>query len=199
MLDWSEKIVMIEHQKRQRWVFETNMYAHKPTSQTLSVWNQRYIRAYSSATGLAGYGKGACRLLDNMLRPVEKANICKTQLTESVLQAKAVRDYLENYGGYLDIQVHDIPAINIPRPGDAPTHKERLLLFNCGTVDGNRRVKFSQKLSVDSALERAKWGRRAERGLFELDLPLPEGYTEVKPPENVSRIIDAIFASGEFK
>jgi hypothetical protein len=138
-LDWHEKIHMKKHHKNEWWEFETNMYTHNPSSNTLMVWTRRYIEAYNSAANLRSTAinmKGSSKLLDKRGEavPVEELG---ANITDDNTKADAVRNYLKKHGGILAIEIHDIPSINIPRGNE---HKERLLVFNCGIEGGNLRL-----------------------------------------------------------
>ena len=199
-LNWHEKIIMVDYAKSQRWVFETNMYEHNPLSNTLKIWPMRYIEAYDFAQrhgpnpGIKGFSK----LLDDHQQPVPVAKLGNAMTPAQ--KADAVRNYLAANGGYLDIQIHDIPSINKPR-GQAtgtPDHKERLLLFDVGVVGGGNRRSLAQLLNVDHALPAVQWTRRCEQAWFQTDLPLPAGFANVAAPTSVSAPRAPVTMAGEY-
>lgn len=193
-LDWHEKFIMVEHTKGERWVFEANMHAHNPTSNTLKIWPRRYIEAYIKAGNGRSDTKGSCTLLSTMQQPVplEQLQAANTDTA----RADAVRAYLNRMGGYLDIVIVDIPSMN-KRTTANNEWKERLLLFDCGVVGGGNRLKAAQYLSVDLNKLPTTWTRRCERGWFQTDLPLPRGYTDVPAPLSVSAPRQGVFMPGE--
>ncbi|MFK7817891.1 MAG: hypothetical protein AB8G99_04190 [Planctomycetaceae bacterium] len=193
MLSWKETIMMNEHHKSETWVFNTNMYEHNPLSRTLEIWAKRYLVAYDTAHGIGYTGKGYCKLLDKQMRPVQGDKLGR-QNTKAE-KADAVRNYLKSKGGGFEIQVHDIPSINIPKPQDN-THKERLLLFDCGIVGGGPTVKAYQHLVVNGNLARNQWVRKAGQGWGVSGIKTT-GLKNTQPPIMVSRKRDALFAQGE--
>lgn len=195
MLSWHEKIMMNEHHKGETWVFETNMYAHNPNSKTLEIWPQRYIAAYQNAHNQARMGKGYCKLLDKNGQIVAGAKLGTH--TTNLAKAEAVRKYLKSNSGILEIEVHDIPSINIPSGAD-PSHKERLLLFNCGVVGSGVTFKAYQYLNVDSSQPKTSWGRDAGLSWAKTELDTT-GLKVVSPPQMVSMQRAANFMQGEFK
>lgn len=192
-LNWLETIMMNEHHKGEQWVFQTNMYAHNPNSKTLEVWPQRYLRAYKAAHGQPSASKGYSKLLDKNGAPVKRDKL-GTKNT-SAEQADAVRQYLNSNGGTLEIQIHDIPSINIPKPQD-DTHKERLLLFDCGVIGGGPTFRAYQYLVVKAGTPKAQWTRKAGLG-WGVSRLVTTGLKQVQPPIQVSRKRDALFVSGE--
>lgn len=224
-LDWHEKFIMIEHHKRERWVFEKNMYEHNPTSATLLIWPKRYVEAYEAAAGRAYTGKGSCQLLTKTGTAVTQKQLGAA--TSGADKANAVRKYLKSHGGRLKIMVHDIPSLNTPvmwtppalpplpaRPGitigsnrlppaplappaQIPEHKERLLLFNVGLLNGTPRWMGSQHVAVTANVAPGLWPRHGAAGWVMQDLPLPLGYTDVPPPALVSNPRAPLFSDGE--
>jgi len=193
LLDWNETIMMNEHHKGEHWVFNTNMYKHNPLSKTLEIWAKRYIAAYDSARGAPFFGKGHSKLFDKNGMPVQAQAL--RQAADPKGKADAVRHYLKAHGGILEIQIHDIPSINKPKPADA-THKERLLSFNCGVEGGGPRVKAYQYLVVNSAQPTHQWVRRCQLGWGMAGLKT-SGLRPVPPPPQVANPRPPVFVSGE--
>jgi hypothetical protein len=192
-LDWHETIMMNERHKGEAWVFDTNMYAHNPLSRTLEIWAKRYIEAYNHANGRAFAGKGYAKLFDTNGIQV-RANALQTK-TDPAAKADAVRKYLKDHGGILEMQIHDIPSINKPRPGDT-VHKERLLLFNVGVEGGNTRAQAYQYLVVNSALLAAQWTRQHGNG-WTISRLNTTGLRSVTAPVQVSQPRNPVFVAGE--
>jgi hypothetical protein len=192
-LDWNETIMMNDHEKRETWTFRTNMYAHNPLSRTLEIWAKRYIEAYNFAKGQPFLWKGYSKLFDRNGVIVPGTAFAATE--DEASMATAVRNYLKSHGGFLEIQIHDIPSINKPVPTDH-THKERLLLFNCGVEGGGPRVKAYQYLVVSSAAPKSAWTRQAGLGWVISGLKTT-GFTPVPPPPGVAQPRPALFGSGE--
>jgi hypothetical protein len=192
-LDWHEKIHMKEHHKNEWWEFETNMYTHNPASVTLLVWPRRYVEAYHTAAGIpSGVNmKGSSKLLDKRGSPVPIKDL-GLNITDAGKKADAVRNYLKKHGGYLSIEIHDIPSINIPTGNE---HKERLLVFNCGVVGGGLRLKAEQYLNVDAAQPQATWGRRFNMTWMESWSTL--GFNKVQVPAGVGAPRTPAFMTGE--
>ncbi len=199
-LDWHEKFIMIEHHKQERWVFEKNMYDHNPSSATLLMWPKRYIEAYNSAAGIAKDAnlKGITKLFSLKGEPVTKKDLGNAADNKS--KADAVRSYLKSKGGRLEVTIHDIPSINIPKgvPGPGSDNKERLLLFNVGLVGGGLRWKGYQHLHVDGRNPKTSWVRSAGADWAKSDLALPQGYKSVEPPVMVSMQRNAAPMAGEY-
>lgn len=193
-LDWSEVIMMNEHHKMETWRFKTNMYEHNPTSKTLEIWSKRYVEAYNHANGMVWRGKGHSKLLDNNGVPVQRTALATKH--DGPGKADAIRNYLKSFGGILEIQIHDIPSINKPKPGDTPVHKERLLLFDCGVMGGGPRVKAFQYLVVSSGSPQSDWQRQTGLGWAISGLKT-SGMKSVQAPEQVSMQRQPVFFPGE--
>jgi hypothetical protein len=190
-LDWHETIMMNDHGKGETWVFDTNMYAHNPLSRTLEVWPQRYLVAYDLARGGHGAAKGYSKLLTKSGAAVKAKDLEKVNDPKG--QADAIRDYLSTKGGMLEIQIHDIPSIRVPKAGE---RKERLLLFNIGLVGGGGKVKAYQYLDVDGDKPSSEWERKAGTG-WGVSGMKTTGLEKVQPPSNVAAKAGATFAPGE--
>ncbi|HEX9887410.1 MAG TPA: hypothetical protein VGA70_13020 [Longimicrobiales bacterium] len=191
-LDWHERILMKEHHKGEWWEFETNMYAHNPTSKTLEIWPKRYIAAYDNACGRAFMGKGNCKLVSKAGGAVSARDLGQN-ITDSKKKAEAVRSYLQKKGGSLLIEIHDIPSINHPTGGE---HKERLLLFNVGVIGSPLKLKMEQYLDVDGAKTAAQWGREAR--LTWAQSWDTRGLSKVPAPPGVSAPRNQPFFPGEY-
>jgi hypothetical protein len=194
-LDWHEVIMMNEHHKKESWVFSTNMYRHNPLSKTLMVWARRYIAAYDQANGTPdALQKGSCLLTDDKARPVPVTKLGKG-LRNNGQKADAVRSYLKKNGGLLFIEIDDIPSINIP---SGPTHKERLLIFDCGIEDegAGPRAKAIQYLLVDSTKPKSSWIRRVDLSHSLTGLKTT-GLKIVQPPALVADPRTPVFGEGE--
>lgn len=168
---WDEIILFNDHTKKERWEFMGNMYTHKPDSPTMAVWAQRYHRAYFHAHGIAfpdSQAKGHSKLFDLKGLPVTAKALGKPPPADIVqmnpnqknsLYAKynaVVQDYLKSNGGILEIEVHDIPSIIKPKPGQTKCI-ERLLTFNCGVTGMGPRMQAWLYSKVDSAVPEAQW------------------------------------------
>ena len=194
MLDWHEKITMIEHHKGEWWEFETNMYEHNPTSKTLEVWPRRYYLAYNDVFGVPHMGKGSCKLFDKNGVALKRTALPAGKTSDKD-KANAVRSYLKSHGGKLAIHVHDIPSINMPKPNQ---HKERLLLFKCGVIGSPLKIEAEQYLNVQAGQQPTAWGR-------ELNMPCRRrsltttGFNKVNAPTMVSNKRAALFLDGEYK
>jgi hypothetical protein len=146
ILEWNEQIFMIEHHSSKWWQFSANMYRHNPCSQTLIIWAKRYIEAYNAACGRPPSVKGSSKLFNKngQLVTAKQLGDAATPLQK----AEAVRNYLKSNSGIMEITIHDIPSINIP---DRNTHKERLLVFDCGFAGGGPRFRGTQYLDLDGS------------------------------------------------
>ncbi|HZH04356.1 MAG TPA: hypothetical protein VEY30_11260, partial [Myxococcaceae bacterium] len=160
-LEWNEIITMKEHEKSEWWEFRTNMYAHNPSSATLLVWPQRYLRAYGSVHNEFSTGKGSVKLLKSNGQAVTPAEL-GTAATNGD-KTKKVQDYLKKHGGIMEIEVHDIPSILKPKAGET-MHKERMLIFDCGLAGGGPRYKGWQYLEVDGKTQPNTWRQDAATG-----------------------------------
>lgn len=152
ILTWNEQIFMIEHHNDEWWEFAANMYEHNPGSKTLEIWPKRYIVAYDTAHNQPFMGKGSSKLLSKRGTPVSAKDLGRANGNEE--KAARVRHYLNKHGGILEITVHDIPSINKP---DVNTHKERLLVFDCGFAGGGPRYQGAQYLDMDGARPQTGW------------------------------------------
>lgn len=152
ILTWNEQFFMIEHHKGEWWEFAANMYEHNPSSRTLEIWPKRYLVAYDTAHGQPFLGKGSSRLLTKNGTPVQGKDLGRANSPQE--KTDRVRHYLKKHGGILEITVHDIPSINKP---DASTHKERLLVFDCGFAGGGPRYKGAQYLDMDGSRPQSSW------------------------------------------
>jgi hypothetical protein len=209
ILDWHEKFIMIEHHKRERWVFEKNMYEHNPCSATLLIWPRRYIEAYNASGGQAPGVKGSSKLFSSKGAAVTRQQLGNA--ASDLEKADAVRRYLKSNGGRIDLMIHDIPSLNTPamvaappRAGvmiggnrPIPEHKERLLLFNVGILNSGMRWKGYQHVMVSAGVPKPNWTRAAGAGWGVADLALPPGYRDVPAPPQVSMVRPPVFSSGE--
>jgi len=195
ILEWNEQIYMIEHHNDQWWEFEANMYRHNPLSKTLEVWAKRYIAAFDQASGRAFMGKGSARLMTSAGRPVQARDLGNASTASD--KADRVRSYLKKHGGKLELTIHDIPSINKP---DANTHKERLLVFNCGFAGGGARWAGAQYLNMDGATSIQGWVTDFQPSAGVLSQTFQRntvGMRKVPPPPLVANARQALFASGE--
>lgn len=201
-LEWTEKFIVIEHHRRQRWEFESDMYRHNPSSATLVIWRQRYFTAYDDAHGVPRLGLGSSRLLDTTGRAVPPSRLTGVVGDDRRAKTKAVQDYLKQNGGSLSIVVHDRPALNLPRQVTEDGRqvwedKERLLLFRCHVGGIGQAFTGMQYLHVDGAQPRQTWDRSWRPSHIMPDLPIPHGYARVESPSIVSNSRLATPFSGE--
>lgn len=183
-LIWHEQITMIRHDLRQWWQFEVNQYIRNPFSPTMRTWFERYPKAYEYAR-YNTFGKGRVQLFDKTGQKVVYTNL-GTNLANDGEKAKAVRKYFAKNGGILEIEINDVPAIKKPESDDTTTHKERLLLFDCG-VDGlTGGFKAEQYLEINAARPVDEWQSSCQVGWVRNSLNIPEGYTKVDPPADVT-------------
>lgn len=188
LLDWHER-VMKKDLRAQEWhEYEINQYTLKPHSLTLSVWNRRYWDAYCRAAGGScdplGRMKGSSRLRAKDGKPVPVAEL-GTGLTDPKDQVKAVRDYLKSKGGYLDIEIHDIPSISLPLSANENT--ERLLIFHVGLVGNNNlRVHAEQYLKLNAAEPKARWTQSLKVGVGQGHTWATTGLRKVAAPANLT-------------
>jgi len=194
-LDWHETIMMNEHNRKETWVFDTNMYTHNPTSKTLEIWSKRYIESYNSSNNQMDFViKGSSRLLDKKGVLVKANALAGASNNEE--KAEAVRNYLKSNGGILEIKIEDIPSIYKLKNGEVAIHKERLLLFDVGMEGGGTRVQAFQYLNVNQALPKTGWTRKHGIG-WGVSSIKTTGFTNVAAPTYVSRKRDATFFNGE--
>jgi hypothetical protein len=187
-LVWYEKIILIDHQLRQRWEFAGNMYAQKIFSPTLRCWSRRYIHAHE------GGPISPVRMLDLQGMPINFHAL--PGMTDDA-KADVVRTYLKTFGGSLLIAITDPPSIGVP-PG-VQVHKERLLLISCGVTGFAAEAKWAQHLHVNSALPHNQWTRQTWNYWHLQNLPLPTGYVPVLAPTNVSvPTVSLTCAQGEY-
>lgn len=185
-LDWYERVMKKEFATMEWHEYEMNQYALKPTSKTTLVWCRRYWDAYCRAAGGTSDAlmKGSSRLRSKDGKPVPIAEL-RAGLTKPKDQAKAVRDYLKSNGGFLDIEIHDIPSISNPRA--ATTNTERLLIFNIG-VEGNNnlRLRAEQHLKVNGAEPKASWTQSLKVGTGQGHTWATRGFQKVPAPANLT-------------
>ncbi len=197
ILEWNEQIFMIEHHSNQWWEFSTNMYQHNPLSNTLKVWAGRYPAAYDHANGIPYMGKGSAKLFDKNGLAIRGAALGRAN--SNAEKAESVRKYLTKHGGILEITIHDIPSINQP---DAATHKERLLVFDCGFAGGGTRFKGTQYLNMNGAVPRSSWimdfQQHAGNALSTVFTKSTAGKNKVPAPALVSAPRNPNFISGEY-
>lgn len=195
ILEWNEQIFMIEHHSKEWWEFSTNMYQHNPLSKTLEVWAKRYYVAYDTAKGSPFMGKGGVKLLTKGGQPVLGGSL--STANSEAEKADVVRKYLQKNGGRLEITIHDIPSINKP---DDQTHKERLLVFNCGFAGGGPRYRGTQYLDMDGAVSPTKWTtvfQASSSSVTQTFQNNTSGMRKVSAPALVSNPRPAYFSSGE--
>lgn len=196
-LDWHERVMMKQPNAGTWWEFETNMYTHKPNSGTVWIWMRRYLEAYQRAAGLGPSEeriKGSSQLLAKDGKPVPLATLGAGLATREA-KVKAVRDYLKNSGGILDIEIHDIPSLTLPlKDGDI---KERVLIFNCGLVGvSSNRVRGEQLLIANQTQPKDTWTQSLKvggaghewstRGLRKVDAP--SGVKTPIPPTDIKDV-----------
>jgi hypothetical protein len=194
-LDWYETIMMKLHHTHETWTFATNMYGHNPTSNTLKVWCQRYIRAYDTVAGTPSMDKGSVKLFNKNGGPVNTGQLGPNK-TSGQEKADAVRSYLKSHSDILEIEVHDIPSINKPTGSTAGEHKERLLLFNCGLVGGGMRIQAEQYLDVIGGQPQSNWKREIHMMWVQTTFN-NTGFRQIAPPTSVSAPRAANFVAGE--
>jgi hypothetical protein len=193
-LDWHETIMMNDHGNNQCWTFAANMYQHNPCSQTLIVWARRYLEAYRYVAGIPYYvQKGKVELKTKDGVKVTMAQLGGPAHGDQA-QADLVRSYIKKKGGYLIIEINDIPGINIPTAGQ---HKERLLMFNVGVVGLPLRSKAEQYLEVQYGVLQANWQREFSDNGWRRAGMKTTGLASVAPPANVGTPTAPIFLPGE--
>jgi hypothetical protein len=169
-LRWKEKIVMLDHTSRQRW--------DATRDQALIAWIRRYIMGHTADH----FRKGSVSLLDNQRHLVQF--IVRGEIDDAA-KAESVRNYLDTYGGYLQIELHDIPSLGIPLQGTV-FDRERLLLIDCGIAGRPRGIFWSQHLRMSSAVPQQQWQRQSWRSWPLVDLPTPPGFSLVLAPTGPS-------------
>lgn len=193
-LDWHETIMMNEHHNHRSWTFDTNMYQHNPTSQTLIVWARRYIESYRAVAGLgSGVQKGKAELRALNGGPVTIEDL-GANLNNAGQQADAVRSYLRRRGGLLILEIHDVPGINAPTGAE---HKERLLLFDVGVEGLPLRSKAEQYLNVRGGVLPANWQREFNHNAWQRSRLNTTGLTKAAPPPLVANPRQPLFGAGE--
>jgi hypothetical protein len=183
-LDWYENISKKDLTAQEWHTFEVNMYLKQPTSLTTAVWARRYWDAYHRASGgtCDTRMKGSSRLRAKDGKPVP-INVLGAGITSPKDQVKAVREYLKANGGFLDIEIHDIPSIGLPLKANEST--ERILTFNVGIVgSNNNRVRAVQHLKVSVAEPKANWVQVFKVGPGHAIPWVTAGLTQVAPPPN---------------
>jgi hypothetical protein len=184
-LEWREKIVFIDHDKKERWVFEHNMYSVNPASNTLRVWSSRYFLAYDHARGISSTIRGSSRLFDKNGNPVPWGDLPKLKKDTKDDKTRSVQKYLKENGGTLFIEIDDRPNVAITKGG---RNVERLVLFTCGSMGGGPKFIAIQHLRTFKDLPKNRWVRAMGRGFRQTDIPLPQGYRDVVVPTSVSKI-----------
>jgi hypothetical protein len=177
-LRWKEKIVMLDHTSRQRWDATRDQARYAPDSATLIAWIRRYIMGHTADH----FRKGSVSLLDNQRHLVQF--IVRGEIDDAA-KAESVRNYLDTYGGYLQIELHDIPSLGIPLQGTV-FDRERLLLIDCGIAGRPRGIFWSQHLRMSSAVPQQQWQRQSWRSWPLVDLPTPPGFSLVLAPTGPS-------------
>lgn len=163
---WDEVILYNDYEKGECWTFSGNFYTQKPDSPTMSVWAQRYFRAYLQAhntpfVAFGGKQKGHSKLFNKNGQPVTAKELGTH--TGEAQQNKAVQDYLKKNGGILEIEVHDIPNVIKPTPGKNK-NMERVLIFNCGVTGMGPRAKGWQHIKMDSSQPDNTWTYNFQTG-----------------------------------
>ena len=193
-LDWHETIMMNEHHNRKAWVFDTNMYAHNPTSNTLVVWAERYIEAYLYATNQPPHAPKGNVQLNTLLGQRVTAQALGGTSNDGAERADIVRSYLKRHGGVFIIEIHDIPGINTPTGAE---HKERLLLFNVGVEGGSLRSRAEQYLNVLGGKPVNTWQREFVNDGWRRARLNTTGLTVGPPPPLVANPRQPTFMAGE--
>ena len=175
--EWQEKIIMLEHSKQERWEDARDQARYAPLSPTLRVWRDRYLAAFQEGDYVY---PGDARVLDNNNQPVHFATL-RGEQWDDARKAEAVRDYLKNNGGRLRIRIHDIPALGRPDVNNTIVYRERLLLITAGLQGIANKVRWTQRLMINNALQRTDWTRLCTPNCSLIDLPRPEGYKTVFP------------------
>jgi len=170
---WNETIFMLDHQKREYWKFDENMYKHRPRGVTFLPWRTRYVNAFEPIPG-----SGDIPLLG---RDGKQVKFVGGQGLNDGQKAERVREYLAAHGGDLVIQIVDRPALRLPQPNEV-VHRERLLLIECAITGSNTTVRWSQHLVVNSALQPQQWVRQANPFWNPQSLATPPGYVATFVP-----------------
>jgi hypothetical protein len=176
-LEWHERIVMVDHHRREHWETIRDQARYAPMSPTLRVWRERYIAAYNAEEYI--YPGKAC-VLDNNRRVVHFTQP-RGELWDNERKAQAVRKYLAQNGGYLRVEIHDIPALGRPNTGGTPVHKERLLTITCGLQGITNKERWTQYVTLNSATPQAQWRRSCSPNCHVRDLSRPAGFNTVFP------------------
>lgn len=194
-LDWHERVMKKDLTAQEWHEYELNMYTLKPQSLTLNIWSRRYWDAYCRAAGGAsdplGRVKGSSRLRAKDGRSVPLTEL-GAGLTEPKDQVRAVREYLKSKGGFLDIEIHDIPSIALPLSPNTST--ERLLIFHVG-VEGNNNLRLhaEQYLKVSSAEPKARWTQSLKVGAGQGHTWATTGLKKVTAPANLTTPLLPVF------
>jgi hypothetical protein len=187
-LRWKEKIVVLDHTSRERWEATRDQARYSPTSGTLIAWIRRYIMGHTPEVSR----KGSVSVLDIHQQPVKFT--ARGQLDDAA-KAESVRDFLAKYGGYLQIELHDIPSLGISAQGTV-FDRERLLLIDCGIAGRPRGIFWSQHLRMSNAVPQPQWQRQSWRSWPLVDLPTPAGFSQVLAPTG-HNTYGALVGSGE--
>jgi len=182
-LVWHEHFTTVDHNARTFWEFEHDMIELKPGSPTFQGWTMRYIQAYNNVVGNGhGLNKGANAFLrDTNDRAIGRTALGKTNLTDNIEKAKAVRSYLKSNGGILDMLVIDVPSMLISKI-NLDKHLERLLLFNCSV--GDKHITAMQYIDFDQA--HRPWKREFKISSFSRMTQDHHGFARVDTPTSVS-------------
>jgi len=184
-LEWKETITMVEKNANTWWQFIGDQYARCPNSPTFGFWKARYPTAYDSATkGLYGPNHKV-RLYDR--NGAQLARTALPRVNGSAEEANAVRSYLKNNGGIMEIDVQDTPAIQKPDGTDRTIHKYRILTFDCGLAGGGPRVAAIQHLVVDATLPEGRWSRECKVGTVSRPFSTT-GMNKINPPADVTAL-----------
>jgi hypothetical protein len=158
-LEWKETITMIEKKKGEKgewWQYVGDQFARDPNSQTFMSWVGRYNYAHF-AVRQGRYGPDeTVRLFDKNGGQLPRDTFPSLN-DRPKEQADAVRNYLKQHGGIMDVMVVDKPGIN--KPTETSVHKERILTFDCGLQNSGVRVHACQHLVVDGSVPEGQWKR----------------------------------------
>jgi hypothetical protein len=199
-LQWREIITLVDHNAKSYWNFDNDMYRTNPNSNTLLIWQQRYLAAYDSARNQPNTSLGSSRLLNKSGNPVYGTELA--QAVDLKGKAAAIQDYLKRNGGSLLITVHDRPSIILSssdgQGGQQGTqNKERLLQFRCSAGHGGQSFTGQQYLHVDGAKLKKDWERSENLSWTTSRLEIPTGYVPVQVPDHVSRQRVNLLGHGE--
>lgn len=198
-LEWIETITFVDHEKREWWTFNANMYDHNRGSRTLRIWPRRYIAAYNATKD--NYDDPFVPGSSVLFKKVPLLGYRKVKdlpnVTEDDEKTQVVQEYLRKHGGKLEIEIIDRPSLGYPTDGKSQVNVERMLLFDVGLQNNSsQRWNGYQHVKLDQAHPES-WIRDVKSGSPNTDPLPPDGYVNIGALPAVTRGSERMPVRGE--